>query len=166
MTGIESETIFTRDQHETRDLGELIGKTAQAGDIILLTGPLGSGKTCLTQGIALGLGIESSITSPTFVLVREYHGRLALYHADLYRLDLAEIRDLGIDDYLNGDGLCVVEWAEKGLPLMPVEHLRILLEYTDTEMRRITFSPCGGHFQKLTRAVLTDFERYTRRRKV
>src|SRR5579875_2534863 len=99
----------------TRHLGLRLGRSAAPGDIILLTGPLGSGKTTLTQGIAAGLEIAETINSPTFTLLKEHHGgRLPLYHFDLYRLeDPDEIWSLGFADYFAGDGLCVVEWAER-----------------------------------------------------
>src|SRR3972149_1751996 len=94
----------------TRSIGMRLGGLAVSGDVILLTGELGTGKTCLTQGIAWGLGIEDYASSPSFVLVREYRGRLPLYHVDFYRLErLEEIAGLGLDDYLYGNGVCVIE---------------------------------------------------------
>ncbi|OGN90046.1 MAG: tRNA (adenosine(37)-N6)-threonylcarbamoyltransferase complex ATPase subunit type 1 TsaE, partial [Chloroflexi bacterium RBG_13_46_9] len=89
----------------------------------LLVGQLGAGKTCLTQGIAWGLGIEEYTLSPSFVIMRELHGSLPLYHMDFYRLDnINEIADLGLDDYLYGRGVCVIEWAEKGMDILPDDH--------------------------------------------
>jgi len=117
------------------------------GDILLLTGRLGAGKTCLTQGIARGLGIEENTPSPSFVLVREFCGRLPLYHIDLYRLDnIEEIADLGLDDYLYGSGVCVIEWAEKGIKLMPPEHLLVKIDYTGDTERRLSFEPQGQRY--------------------
>lgn len=128
----------------TRRLGASIGRLAMPGDIFLLVGNLGAGKTCLTQGIARGLGIKEYIPSPSFVLIREFHGRLPLYHIDLYRLGhLEEIAELGLDDYLYGQGVCVIEWAEKGLSLMPAEHLLIKIAYLDNNQRSFQFEPCG-----------------------
>ncbi len=93
----------------TREVGRHLGELAREGDVILLVGDLGSGKTCLTQGIAWGLGIADYALSPTFVIMRELHGRLPLYHVDLYRIDrLAETEDLGLDDYLYGHGVTVL----------------------------------------------------------
>ena len=87
---------------------------ASAGYVVLLNGPLGAGKTCLTQGILRGLGSDDHARSPTFVLVAEYEARLTLYHVDLYRTDgPSDIEELGIEEYLWGDGVCVMEWAEK-----------------------------------------------------
>lgn len=127
--------LISRNPSDTHRLGANIGRLAMPGDLFLLTGQLGAGKTCLTQGIARGLGIEEYIPSPSFVLIREFYGRLPLYHIDLYRLDLLqEIADLGLDDYLYGMGICVIEWAEKGSSLMPPEHMLIKIDYLgDTE---------------------------------
>ncbi len=127
--------LISHNPSETHRLGTNIGRLAIPGDIFLLVGKLGAGKTCLTQGIARGLVIEEYIPSPSFVLIREFYGRLPLYHIDLYRLDLPqEIADLGLDDYLYGMGICVIEWAEKGSNLMPPEHMLIKIDYLgDTE---------------------------------
>jgi len=115
---------------QTQLIGSYLGKLAQKGDIFLLVGDLGTGKTCLVQGIAQGLDIEEYAFSPSFVIVREYHGRLPLYHIDFYRLDhIEETSDLGLEEYLYGDGVCVVEWAEKGLQILPQDNLFITLNY-------------------------------------
>ena len=115
---------------QTQLLGSLLGKLAQSGDIFSLTGDLGTGKTCLTQGIAQGLGIKEYAFSPSFVIIREYHGRLPLYHVDFYRLNhIEEIADLGLEEYLYGNGVCVIEWAEKGLQVLPQDNLFITLNY-------------------------------------
>src|SRR5690349_17851059 len=107
-----SAEFVTHNPEETQDIGWRLGELAQAGDVFLLTGDLGAGKTCLTQGIAYGLGSKEYAASPSFVIMRELKGRLTLYHMDLYRLDrIEEIVDLGLDDYLYGKGVCVVEWA-------------------------------------------------------
>jgi tRNA threonylcarbamoyladenosine biosynthesis protein TsaE len=140
---------------ETHSIGRVIGQLAEQGDIVLLSGALGAGKTCLTQGIAMGLGINETTTSPTFVLMRQYRGRLPLYHVDLYRLELAEIADLGLDEYLNGDGVCAVEWAEKGMNLLPLEHLHIEIEYLEEQNRRIALCSGGARYQRL----IKDFAR-------
>jgi len=105
----------THSPEETRELGARFAADLKPGDILALNGPLGSGKTCFVQGIARGLGVtERYITSPTFVLVREYQGRLPLYHIDLYRLAPGiEIGMLGLDEYLDGDGITAIEWPKK-----------------------------------------------------
>jgi tRNA threonylcarbamoyladenosine biosynthesis protein TsaE len=106
--------ITSRSPEETQALGARLGKLARPGDCFLLVGKLGAGKTCLTQGIARGLGIREYAASPSFVVVRELYGRLPLYHMDLYRLEnIEEIADLGLDDYFYGQGVSVVEWGKR-----------------------------------------------------
>ena len=126
--------ITTHAPRETQALGAALGKSAQPGDLLLLCGDLGSGKTCLTQGIARGLKVADSVRSPTFVLATEYAGRLPLYHIDLYRLDdIREVDDLGLDDYIEGEGVCVVEWADKAMPFFPGDHLLVEFEHTSNK---------------------------------
>lgn len=135
---------------ETQKLGRRLGELALPGDIFLLAGKLGAGKTCLTQGIARGLGIKESALSPSFVLVRELKGRLPLYHADLYRLDRTEeISELGLDEYLFGSGLTVIEWANKGLAVLPEEHLLIEIDYLEDDKRQIKLTAKGKRYQEL-----------------
>ena len=143
--------LISHNPAETHRLGARIGRLALPGDIFLLVGKLGAGKTCLTQGIARGLGIKEYTPSPSFVLIREFYGRLPLYHIDLYRLDhLEEIADLGLDDYLYGQGICVIEWAEKGLSLMPLEYLWIKIDYLGDTERRFQFEPRGQRYIKIS----------------
>jgi tRNA threonylcarbamoyladenosine biosynthesis protein TsaE len=142
--------LVTHSPEETRALGFDLGSLAQAGYIYLLSGNLGVGKTCLTQGIVWGLGSQEYALSPTFVLMREIKGRLPLYHIDLYRLDhIAEISDLGLDDYLYGKGLCVIEWAEKGLSILPAEHLLINIDYLTDNERSFKLSAYGKSYEIL-----------------
>lgn len=142
--------VVSNRPEETQEIGVLIGELARAGDVFLLVGELGAGKTCLTQGIAWGLDIRDYALSPSFVIVRELAGRLRLYHIDLFRLErLAEIDDLGLDDYLYGDGVCVVEWAEKGLALLPTDHLWIEIEFLDDTQRSLRFKPSGARYREL-----------------
>ncbi len=124
----------------TQEIGRTIGENASAGDVVLLTGELGAGKTCLTQGIALGLGVEGYVRSPTFVLMTRHHGRLTLHHVDLYRMGSpAEAWDLGLDEQLFGEGICVIEWADRAAELFPEDCLWIDLDYgADPESRQIT----------------------------
>ena len=127
----------------TQDLGRTIGENASAGDVILLTGDLGAGKTCLTQGIALGLKVEGYVRSPTFVLMTRHHGRLILHHVDLYRIGSAEEACvLGLDEQLFGEGICVIEWADRAAELFPEDCLWIDMDYgQDPESREITLEP-------------------------
>ena len=148
---MDSETFeFTTDSpDETRAIGEAIGRLLLAGDIILLRGPLGAGKTCLTQGIALGLGIQEATPSPTFMLAREYHGRLPLYHIDLYRLAFQEISELGLDEYLYGQGVSAVEWADKDPELFTTGHLSVEIAYSGDSARRFRLSAQGERSSRL-----------------
>lgn len=132
-------TLNSHSAEQTQLLGTYLGKLAQKGDVFLFVGDLGTGKTCLIQGLARGLDIQEYAFSPSFVIVREYHGRIPLYHVDFYRLDhIEEIADLGLEEYLYGNGVCAVEWAEKGLPVLPQENLLVELHYVpDSDAERI-----------------------------
>ena len=146
--------LITHSPEETQRLGIYIGKLAERGDIYLLIGALGAGKTCLTQGIAQGLNTEEPAVSPSFMLVRELYGRLPLYHIDLYRLDnIDEIIELGLDEYLYGSGVCVIEWAEKGLGVLPTEHLLIQIGYLSGTERRFQLIPSGRHYLDMARRL-------------
>ena len=146
-----SELVLTsRSPEQTQNLGRRIGELALPGDVLLLTGELGAGKTCLTQGIAWGLGIDEYALSPSFVIMRELYGRLSLYHIDLYRLDrIEESMDLGLDDYFYGDGICVVEWAEKALSIMPKNHLMCRISYVSDTERSFNMEPSGRRYLEL-----------------
>ena len=142
--------LITHSPEETQALGKSLGKIAAAGDVILLVGKLGAGKTCLTQGIAWGLGSDDYAASPSFVLVRELYGRLPLYHVDFYRLEnLEEIAELGLDEYFYGKGVTVVEWAEKAPALLPPEHLLIEMEYVSDNERRLKIKARGKRYRKV-----------------
>jgi len=119
---------ITHSEEETILFGIEFAKLLQPGDVIALMGHLGSGKTCLTRGICVGLDVKQPVTSPTFVLINEYLGRYSIYHFDFYRLDsIEEIWDLGVDEYFYRNGICIIEWAEKGLPLLPDFRIEITL---------------------------------------
>ena len=147
--------LTSHSPEETQRFGKELGHLARAGDVILLVGNLGAGKTCLTQGIAWGLDIDGYARSPSFVVVNEYRGRLPMYHIDLYRLDnIAEIADLGLDDYLYGKGLCVVEWADKALDLMPPQNLLIKIDLLGENERKLELTPHGRQYVEM----LTNFK--------
>ncbi|MGD9117808.1 MAG: tRNA (adenosine(37)-N6)-threonylcarbamoyltransferase complex ATPase subunit type 1 TsaE [Dehalococcoidia bacterium] len=142
--------LTTRSPEETQELGRRLGEIARPGDVVLLVGKLGAGKTCLTQGIAWGLSIDEYAASPSFVLVRELYGRLPLYHIDFYRLEnLEEIAELGLDEYFYGRGVTVVEWAEKALGLLPPEHLLIKMEYVAETERRLHLKASGKRYREM-----------------
>lgn len=123
---------------ETIDLGKKIGKSLKANDVVCLTGDLGAGKTTLIQGIAAGLGVKDYVTSPTFIIINEYQGRLPFFHFDLYRLnDVREIEDLGVEEYFSRGGVCVIEWAEKLDGLKPKNAKEIKIEIVSENEREI-----------------------------
>jgi ATPase, YjeE family len=130
--------IVSRSADETRALGERLGTRLGKGDVVACIGPLGAGKTCLLQGLARGLGVETEVTSPTFVLVNEYQGRLRVYHVDAYRTSsLTELLDLGLEEMLHGEGVTVVEWADKLRPLLPPRAVTVTISGLGDEPRDI-----------------------------
>jgi tRNA threonylcarbamoyladenosine biosynthesis protein TsaE len=138
--------LLSKNPGETFRIGRILGSSLQAGDVVALTGELGSGKTCLTQGIAGGLGVpeDYAVTSPTFTLINEYPGRqLALYHLDVYRLNgCTDLPDMGYDEYLSGRGVMVIEWAEKIREAVPAGALFVFMTYVDEYIRKIEISCC------------------------
>lgn len=137
---------------DTQRVGEQIGRLLSAGDIVCLYGELGTGKTVLAKGLAKGLGVpgRDAVRSPSFVLIHHYHGRVPLYHADLYRLNgSTDIADIGLRDLLGGDGVAVIEWADKLDASLPVERLDISLEHHSEDRRLITIHPQGVRYCQL-----------------
>lgn len=123
---------------------------ATAGDVFLLVGQLGAGKTAFTQGLAAGLGVEQQVNSPTFVLLKEYQGRLKLYHFDLYRLNNIEATvSREWSEFLYGDGVCVVEWADLAADILPPEHLLLEFAITSETQRRVLLSGVGERYTEL-----------------
>jgi len=153
--------LISHSPEQTQRLGKCLGEIAQAGDLFLLAGTLGSGKTCLAQGIACGLGVQEYAVSPTFVLVREYHGRLPMYHIDLYRLDhIEEIIDLALEGYLYGQGICVIEWAEKGMDVLPCEHLLVKLSYNSASERSLVLEPRGERYRRMLASLKKELKKW------
>jgi tRNA threonylcarbamoyladenosine biosynthesis protein TsaE len=138
--------LLSKNPEETFQIGRMLADGLQAGDVIAMTGELGSGKTCLTQGIARGLGVPEgyAVTSPTFTLINEYPGRqLPLYHLDVYRLaGHTDLADMGYDEYLCGRGVMVIEWAEKIREAVPVGALFVVMTYIEENIRKIEISGC------------------------
>jgi len=142
--------ITTRGPEETQALGRWLGEVMGGGELVLMEGDLGAGKTCMTQGIAWGLGVNEYARSPTFVLVSEYEGRHTLFHADLYRVDdPLEAEDLGLDETYGNGGVCVVEWAEKAESIFPDEHIKVVFSVTGPEERVVTLSAGGDKHKAL-----------------
>jgi len=153
-------TVTTHSPEQTRRLGQVIGGLARGNDLYLLKGNLGTGKTHLVQGIAFGLGIKEYACSPSFMIAREYHGRLALYHLDFYRLDhIEEIVHLGLEEYFRADAVCAIEWAEKGNGVLPQDNLTIELEHLPGDVREISFLPKGTRYLELADAIMDALAR-------
>lgn len=136
----------------TIDFAERIAWLLQAGDVITLEGDLGAGKTTFTKGIAKGLGITKTVNSPTFTIIKEYQGKLPLYHMDVYRLKDSD-EDLGFDEYFEGEGVTVVEWAHLIEEQLPVDYLQINLYYDNTSGRKIVLSPKGSRYMQLCKEL-------------
>ena len=150
------EKVKMGSREATITLGEKIGQKLQAGDVLVLDGDLGAGKTTFTKGLAKGLDIPDIIKSPTFTIIHEYHdGRLPLYHMDAYRLENGGAADLGLEEYFDSDGVSVVEWAEFVEDELPAEFLAIHFRRTDDENKRVLeFEPHGDHFAQIVKNVV------------
>lgn len=131
--------IIIKNEKETESFGRALAEELKAGDVLALIGDLGTGKTALTRYVAKGLGIDERITSPTFTIVKEYtEGRLPLYHFDVYRVsDADELFNIGIEEYFFGSGVCIVEWADMILDILPENTKFIYLEYGKDEGERV-----------------------------
>lgn len=142
----------------TQRLGQLLGETAEEGDILALDGPLGAGKTSLTQGLAAGLGVPGRVLSPTFAMVLVHDGgRLPLVHADLYRVgDPSELEELGWDEHVRGGGVVAVEWAGRFPGALPDDHLSVALDGLG-DSRRVTLTPRGPRGARWAAAVLSGW---------
>jgi tRNA threonylcarbamoyladenosine biosynthesis protein TsaE len=135
-----NEEAITSSEEETTAIGERLGSTLRAGDVLLLYGDLGAGKTAFTRGLARGLGASADeVTSPTFTLVQEYPGRLTLFHVDLYRLEEREVDDLGLEELILGDGVVAIEWAERWRG-RPDDVIEVRFEHAGEDRRRVTIS--------------------------
>lgn len=151
-------SMVSHSPEETADWGRKLGGLLGAGDVVALIGELGAGKTALAQGILRGLGVpdETYIASPTFTLINEYRGRVPLYHLDFYRLDHpSDCANLGLEEYLGGAGVALVEWADKMAALLPGDHLAIRLAYRDETTRQALVCASGARSTLLLRAFET-----------
>ena len=130
---------------DTRALGAALAELSRPGDIVLLSGDLGSGKTALTQGFAAGLGVTEQVVSPTFTIARDYDGRLRLHHLDVYRLDhLQEAIDLGLAELTDDGGVTLIEWGEVVIPTLPPDYLEVRMAYGDGDDDRVVqLTPVG-----------------------
>ncbi len=138
-------------------IGEEIGKRLKPGDVLALFGDLGAGKTTLTKGIARGMGLSADVHSPTFTLIHEHPGPLALYHVDLYRLSSEEeVEWIGIDEYIESDGVTIIEWADRMRSLLPPERLDIDLRMKGDTQREMIFETGSPRMQALVEEVTAN----------
>ncbi len=145
--------LTTRSPAATRRLGARLARLFRAGDVVLLQGELGAGKTCLAQGIGRGLRVAEPVKSSSFVLVNEYHGRLHVYHADLFRLNEPhEVAELALEENA-ADGLLLVEWADRAPAELPPEHLLLRFDLLDGRSRRIVLEARGRRYEELLAAL-------------
>lgn len=149
--------VITHSPAQTGRVGERLGQLLRPGDVVCLQGSLGTGKTCLTQGIGKGLGASGVISSPTFVYINEYAPKDSgpyLYHVDLYRIrDYCDALSLGLDDYIYSDGVTVIEWAERAIEIIPEERLWISLSYLDFSKRALLFEATGARYIEILREL-------------
>ncbi|MFT4416898.1 tRNA (adenosine(37)-N6)-threonylcarbamoyltransferase complex ATPase subunit type 1 TsaE [Fredinandcohnia humi] len=140
--------LVTNTPEETFHFSNRLAERLQPGDVLTLEGDLGAGKTTFTKGLAKGLGITRTVNSPTFTIIKEYQGRLPLYHMDVYRLENSE-EDLGFDEYFDGEGVTVVEWAHLIKEQLPKNRLIISIKHIGDTMRKITVQPLGERYEQL-----------------
>jgi tRNA threonylcarbamoyladenosine biosynthesis protein TsaE len=143
--------IISPTPQETERIGSLLGNMLIPGDVIALSGELGSGKTTLVRGLAQGMGFSGEeVASPSFTLVNEYEGYLPLFHIDLYRLrDAQELHEIGYEEYISEAGVAVIEWADRVRNAIPHESLWITLQYQGVEHREIMMQPQGDRYEKM-----------------
>jgi tRNA threonylcarbamoyladenosine biosynthesis protein TsaE len=136
--------LIAESAEETQRYAEILGNLAEPGDVLTLHGDLGAGKTTFTQGLARGLNVNQTVSSPTFTLIHEYEGRIPLYHIDVYRLgEQAVEEDLGYEEYFYGEGVTVIEWAEWIAARLPEDHLSLTLEKNGSQQRTLRFVAHG-----------------------
>lgn len=145
-------TITVNSAEETRALGKRLGELCFENCVIALSGDLGAGKTTLTQGVARGLGIDKTVSSPTFTILKIYQGRLPLYHFDAYRLEGSN-EDLGFEEMIDGDGVAVIEWPQYMEQAIPEKLLRITLKRLDEDRRELEIESVGSAYDKMLEAL-------------
>ncbi|PAE15920.1 tRNA (adenosine(37)-N6)-threonylcarbamoyltransferase complex ATPase subunit type 1 TsaE [Virgibacillus sp. 7505] len=136
---------------DTNSFGRKLAELLQPGDMITMEGDLGAGKTTLTKAIGAGLGVKRTINSPTFTIIKEYEGRLPLYHMDVYRLEDSD-EDIGFEEYFSGEGVSIVEWAQFIEAYLPKERLELTLKH-DGEARTVLLQPIGERYEKLCKEL-------------
>jgi tRNA threonylcarbamoyladenosine biosynthesis protein TsaE len=144
--------VRTNSTEETLQFSKELAQKLQPGDVITLEGDLGAGKTTFTKGLAVGLDINKNVSSPTFTIIKEYNGRLPLYHMDVYRLE-DSYEDLGFDEYFEGQGVTVVEWAHLIEEQLPNELLQIKITHGEENSRILTITPKGIRYEMLCKEL-------------
>ena len=147
--------IISNTPDDTLEIARQLGKMLEPADVLLLEGDLGAGKTTFTKGLATGLDIKRNVNSPTFTIIKEYQGRIPLYHMDVYRLE-DSFEDLGFEEYFYGDGVTVVEWAKFIEDQLPQSHLDVHIYHEDHERRRIVFKPIGKRYEVLCKEFFDE----------
>ncbi|WP_419924598.1 tRNA (adenosine(37)-N6)-threonylcarbamoyltransferase complex ATPase subunit type 1 TsaE [Candidatus Poriferisocius sp.] len=157
----------TSSPEETKRLAAALAELARPGDLVLLVGDLGAGKTTFAQGFAAGLGINGPVTSPTFTLAREYRGRLLLHHLDVFRLDqISEVLDLGLPELLDSDGVTLIEWGDAIRQTLPSDYLEVALTFVEganssPDERTVTLALTGSRWQARSSALATAIRQWT-----
>ncbi|MED1469980.1 tRNA (adenosine(37)-N6)-threonylcarbamoyltransferase complex ATPase subunit type 1 TsaE [Bacillus salipaludis] len=146
--------LNTNDSTQTLSFAAKLAEHLLPGDVITLEGDLGAGKTTFTKGLAQGLGVKRTVNSPTFTIIKEYAGRMPLYHMDVYRVG-DTFEDLGFDEYFEGDGVTVVEWAHLIEEQLPSERLTIFLYHEGQEKRKMVFVPKGERYEQLCKEIFS-----------
>ena len=150
--------FISHSEAQTRRLGARLAELLTSGDVLSLVGDLGSGKTRWAQGVCQGLGVTEPVNSPTFTLVNEYQGRVPVFHIDLYRVsDPSELGTFGLEDYLFGSGISLIEWGDRASTVLPSSYLTIALYFIEDTKRRVVIQPQGERSLK----VLADFKEAT-----
>lgn len=150
------EAVFTYHSYspeDTEKLAAALAAVSEPGFVIGLNGDLGAGKTAFSKGFALHLGVQGVVNSPTFTIIKEYTGRLPLYHMDVYRLSIEEADELGLDEYFYGQGVCLVEWSSIIGELMPPQYLHLYIETAGPDERIITVTGTGAPYAELCRSL-------------
>lgn len=143
--------LDSKSKSETAKIGNNLGKLMSGGDVIILSGELGAGKTTIAKAISKGLGLQNvnQVISPSYAIINEYIAGIKIYHFDLYRISSQdELYEIGAFEYFQSDGVCIVEWGEKFIDSMPKERLEILLEHAGKNERKITLTPVGVKYKK------------------
>jgi tRNA threonylcarbamoyladenosine biosynthesis protein TsaE len=144
--------LVTKTPEETQEIAEKIGEMVEAGNVITLQGDLGTGKTTFTKGLANGLDVKRNVNSPTFTIMKQYQGRIPLYHMDVYRLEDSD-EDIGFSEYFDGDGVAVVEWADFIEEYLPEERLEIRLSYLGESSRKLELRAIGSQYVTILEAI-------------